>query len=120
MASISGQLLSKTMTEKWLSLCTSHCYAPAGSSSEGHIKVHSIKAVAGAGVRLRSLPSLGICRALPEVICVILCLISALILCSNDFKGANLYPVCVYPIIIQVPFSFCVIATFCMYPLVSS
>lgn len=105
MTSISGQPLSKTMPETWLSLCTCHCYAPAGSSSEGHIKVHSIKAVAVAGVCLRSLPSLGICRALSEVICVILCHISALILHSNDFRGANLYPMCLEPMMIQLSLS---------------
>lgn len=103
---VSGQPLSKTMPGTGLSLCTSHCYAPAGSSSEGHMKVHSIKAVAVAGVCLRSLPSLGICRALPEVICVILCHISALILCSNDFRGANLYPVCLYTMMIQLSLLF--------------
>lgn len=116
MACVSGKPLPKTMPETWLSLCTSHCYAPAGSSSQGHIKVHSIKALAVAGVCLRSLPSLGICRALPEVICIILCHLSALILCSKDFREANLYPVCLCPMMI---FSFWHIATIFVHPLVS-
>lgn len=106
MISVSGQPLSKTMPGTWFSLCTSHCYAPAGSSSEGRMKVHSIKAVAVAGVCLRSLPSLGICRALPEVICVILCHINALLLCSNGFRGANLCPVCLYTMMIQLSLLF--------------
>lgn len=45
------------------------------------------QAVAVAIARLRSVPSLEICRALPEGICIMSCSISALILCSKYFKG---------------------------------
>lgn len=87
--------------------------------SRGHVKVHSIKAVAVAGVCLGSLPSLGICKALPEVICVILCHKSALILFSNDFRAANLYPVCLYPMMIQLSLPFLAYCNHFMHPLVS-